>query len=216
MPGRAKIFLERLAVANTQQQFGFAHVGYLGGGAPDYQLQNAVIASSYATNIGFGDPVLYTTAGTQGTIIQATGALATTVPILGIFQGCSYIPTGSNQPPTWSPYWPGSAAQNATAYVISAPNALFKVAALNTAISTVNLGMNINFTTGSCSTTGGGFSIATIDQSTATAMGTTASTFPFKVYSLYQGIGNGSDPTTAYNWAVVGFNFQLFRSASHG
>ena len=203
-------------MANTQQQFGFRHIGYLGGGAPDYQLQNAVIASSYATNIGFGDPVLYTTAGPISTIIQGTGALATTVPILGIFQGCSYIPTGSNQPPTWSPYWPGSAAQNATAYVISAPNALFLVSALNTAISSWNVGWNANFTTGAPATTGGGFSIATIDQSTATALGTTSSFFPFKVYSLYQGVGNGSDPTTAYNWAVVGFNFSLFRSMTHG
>ena len=100
--------------------------------------------------------------------------------------------------------------------MITAPNALFLVSALNTAISTINVGYNINFTTGACSTTGGGFSVATIDQSTATALGTTSSFFPFKIYSLYQGIGNGSDPLTAYNWAVVGFNFQLFRSMSHG
>lgn len=202
-------------MANTQATFGFKHQGYLGGGAPDYQLQNAVIASSYATNIGLGDPVLYTTAGPTGTIIQATGALATTVPILGIFQGCSYIPTGGG-PPQWSPYWGGSAAQNATAYVMTAPNALFLVAALNTAISSTNIGFNVNFTTGAANTTGGGFSVATIDQSTATALGTTSSFLPFKIYGLYPGVGNGSDPTTAYNWAVVGFNFQLFRSMTHG
>ena len=202
-------------MANTQSQFGFEHCGYLGGGAPDYQLQNAVIASSYATNIGYGDPVLYTTAGPTGTIIQATGALATTVPILGIFQGCYYIPS-SGSTVQWSPYWPGSATQNATAYVISAPSALFKVAALNTAISSTQIGFNVNFTTGQCATTGGGYSIATIDQTTATALGTTSSFLPFKIYSLYPGIGNGSDPTTAYNWAIVGFNFQLFRSSSHG
>lgn len=202
-------------MANTQAQFGFKHIGYLGGAGPDYQLQNATIASTYATNIGFGDPVLYTTAGPTGTIIQATGALATTVPILGIFQGCEYIPTGGGAP-QWSPYYPGSAAQNATAYVISAPNALFLVSALNTAVSSTQIGFNVNFTTGACSTTGGGYSIATIDETTATALGTTSSFLPFKIYSLYQGIGNGSDPTTAYNWAVVGFNFQLFRSMSHG
>jgi len=202
-------------VANTQQQFGFRHIGYLGGSGVDYQLQAAVINSTYATNIGFGDPVLYTTAGPTGTIIQATGALATTVPILGIFQGCQYIPTGGGAPLP-SPYFPASPAQNATGYVISAPNALFLVAALNTAISSTQIGYNVNFTTGACSTTGGGFSIATIDQSTATALGTTASFLPFKIYGLYPGLGNGSDPTTAYNWAVVGFNFQLFRSASHG
>lgn len=203
-------------MANTQAQFGFAHFGYLGGSGPDYQLQNAVINSSYATAIGFGDPVMYTTAGPTGTIIQATGALATTVPILGIFQGCSLVPTTGGAP-VWSPYWPSSGASvNATAYVISAPNALFRVAALNTAISSTNIGWNVNFATGAPSTTGGAFSVATIDQSTATTLGTTSSFLPFKIYSLYPGVGNGADPTTAYNWAIVGFNFQLFRSMSHG
>ncbi len=201
-------------MANTAATFGFKHIGYLGGGAPDYQLTPYTIASTYATNIGFGDPVLLTTAGPTGTVIQATGALATTVPILGIFQGCE-LQTAGNAP-TWSPFWPGAAAVNATAYVIDAPNAKFLVAATNTAISSTNIGWACNFTTGSPNTTGGGFSIATIDQSTATALGTTASTAPFKILQLYPGVGNGSDPTTAFNWVIVGFNFQLNRATSHG
>ncbi len=201
-------------MANTAATFGFKHTGYLGGGAPDYQLTPYTIASTYATNIGFGDPVLLTTAGPTGTVIQATGALATTVPILGIFQGCEYIPAGGTV--TWSPFWPGAAAVNATAYVIDAPNAKFLVAATNTAISSTNIGWAVNFTTGSPNTTGGGFSIATIDQSTATALGTTASTAPFKILQLYPGVGNGSDPTTPFNWVIVGFNFQLNRATSHG
>jgi hypothetical protein len=197
-------------VANTQAQFGFKHQGYLSGGAPDYQLSSYAIQSTNATQIGFGDPVIAANA-TSAFIIQATGALATTSPIIGIFQGCEYIPSGGGVP-QWSPYFPGSVAQNATAYVIDAPNAKFLVAALQTAILSTNIGNAINFTTGQCATVGGGFSIATIDQSTATTTGTTTSLLPFRIVGLYPGVGNGSDPTTNYNWAIVAFNYQLNRS----
>lgn len=199
-------------MANTQATFGFKHQGYLGGGAPDYQLSSYALSSGNATNIGFGDPVCYA-AATASTpfIIQATGALATTQPIIGIFQGCEYIPTGGGTV-TWSPYWPGGAAQNATAYVLDAPNAIFLVAALQTSLTSANIGQAINFTTGAPTTTGGGFSVATVDQSTATSTGTTTSYLPFRVVGLYAGVGNGSDPTTNYGWARVAFNFQLNRS----
>lgn len=197
-------------MANTQATFGFKHQGYLSGGAPDYQLSNYAIQSTNATQIGFGDPVIIANA-TSAFIIQGTGALSTTTPIIGIFQGCQYIPSGGGAP-QWSPYFPGSVAQNATAYVIDAPNAKFLVAALNTAILTTNIGNTVNFTTGQCATVGGGFSVATIDQSTATTTGVTASLLPFRILGLYPGVGNGSDPTTPFNWAVVGFNFQIHRS----
>jgi hypothetical protein len=197
-------------VANTQAQFGFKHQGYLSGGAPDYQLSTYAIQSTNATQIGFGDPVIAANA-TSAFIIQATGALATTTPIIGIFQGCMIIPSGGGAP-TWSPYFPGSTAQNATAYVIDAPNGKFLVAALNTAILSTNIGNVVNFTTGQCATVGGGFSIATIDQSTATTTGTTTSVLPFRIVGLYPGVGNGSDPTTPFNWAIVTFNYQINRA----
>lgn len=199
-------------MANTQAQFGFKHLGYLGGGAPDYQLRTFAVQSTNATKIGFGDPVIMA-AATAATpyIIQATGALATTQPIVGIFQGCEYIPSGGGAP-AWSPYFPGSVAQDAIAYVIDAPNAQFLVATLQTAVTSAMIGQAVNFTTGTCATVGGGYSIATIDQSTATSTGTTTSVLPFRIQGLYAGVGNGSDPTTNYNWAIVTFNYQLNRS----
>ena len=45
-----------------------------------------------------------------------------------------------------------------------------------------------------------------------TAGGTAASFLPFRVVSMYQGVGNGSDPTTNFNWVVVGFNFESNRA----
>lgn len=198
-------------MANTQAQFGFRHIGFLPGYAPDYQQWRAPLLSTYSTLIGVGDPVTRTNA-TSAFIIQATGSLATTQPIEGIYQGCQYIPSGGGFTVQPGSYWPGAAAQNATAYIINSPGALFLVAALNTAITSANIGQVVNFTTGAPTTTGGGFSVATIDQSTATSAGTTTSFLPFKIYDLYQGVGNGSDPTTSYNWAIVTFNFQNLRS----
>lgn len=195
-------------MANTQAQFGFKHFGYLPGYAPDYQLTPANISASNATAIGFGDPVIQSTS-TANSLIQATLALATAQTLAGIFQGCWYI--AANGLPTYSPYCPASTA--ATAYILNAPGALFLAATLQTAIGSGSIGQAVGFTTGACQTTGGGYSIATLDQSTlATTAGTTASALPFKVVSLYPGVGNGSDPTTSYNWVVVTFNNQIYRT----
>lgn len=197
-------------MANTQATFGFKHLGYLGGGAPDYQLSHYTIQSTNATLIGFGDPVVMLNA-TSAFITQGTGALATTTPIVGIFQGCTFIPSTGGAP-VWSPAWTGAQNSNGTAYVIDAPNAKFLVATLSTAVTAANIGNTVNFTTGTPSTTGAMNSVATIDQSTATTTGTTASLLPFRILDLYQGVGNGSDSTTNFNWAIVGFNFQIHRS----
>lgn len=195
---------------NTQARFGFKHIGFLSGGAPDYQLQTRAIQSTYSTLIGYGDPVVKLNATSQY-VIQATGTTVMTTPIVGIFQGCQYTPVG--QPPTWSPYWPGAAAADAKAFIVDAPNALFLVATTLTAIATGAIGQNAAFTGGVPATTGGGYSIATLDAATlGTAGGTAASFLPFRVNSMFQGLGNGSDPTSNFNWVVVEFNFQQHRA----
>jgi hypothetical protein len=199
-------------MANSQARFGFKHIGDMGGASPTYQLSTRAIQSSYSTYIGFGDPLQKLSATSQY-VIQATGTTAMTSPVIGIFQGCMYTPSG--QPPTWSPFWPGAAVADAVAYIVDSPNALFLVAATNTAITTGAIGQTIAFTGGAPATTGGGFSIATLDAATlGTAGGTAASFLPFRVNSLYQGVGNGSDPATAYNWVVVQFNFSQNRAAN--
>lgn len=200
-------------MANTAAQFGFKHIGFLSGGAVDFQQTPRAIQSSNATKIGFGDPVMKVNS-TSPYITQMPGASVTVQPMEGIFVGCQFTPSGGLGIPQWSPFWPGAASADAIGYIIDAPNALFLVAALQTAILTANIGQLVNFTTGTPSTVGGGYSVATIDQSTATSSGTTASALPFRVVSLYQGIGNGSDPTTNFNWVVVGFNNQKNRQLS--
>lgn len=189
-------------MANQQQSFGFRHIGFLSGGAPDYQLATRAISSANATKIFRGDPV--NKIGSSQYIQQST---TTTVTIEGIFDGCVYIPVGGGSP-IWSPFWPGTANVDATAYIINAPNALFLAASLLTSIVASNVGENVSFAIGTGSTTGGGFSGATIDQSTLT----TATTAQFQVYSLYQGIGNGADTTTNFDWATVTFVNQRFKN----
>lgn len=192
-------------MANTQATFGFRHIGYLGGGSPDYQMSTGVILSSNTTKIFRGDPVVRTAA--TGKIAQASNNTET---IVGIFDGCMYTPTGGI--PQWSPYWPGAASVDAVAYFIDAPNALFMAAALNTSLVTANIGENVGFAIGTGSTANG-FSGATVDQSTLN----TTLTLPFRVVAPittsgnFGQIGNGSDPSTAYGWAVVAFNSQNFK-----
>ena len=195
-------------MANTQSAYGFAHFGYLPGGAVDYQLTPVSIRAAYSTLIGFGDPVV------KENTASAFMALATTANVTvnilqGIFQGCWYTPTGSY--PQWSPFWPGASATNGTAYIINAPNALFRVAALLTSCASGQIGGAVNFTGGAPATTGGGFSSATIDMSSIATAGTAVSSLPFKIVSLYPGIGNGSDATTPYGWMIVTFNSQIYK-----
>lgn len=196
-------------MANTQSQFGFQHVGFVSGYAPDYQLATRQIQSSFATKIYFGDPVVKSAASPYISPGLGTGNLTA---IEGIFYGCTYVPSGGGAP-VWSPWFPGSVQTDATAYVMNAPGALFKVAALLTAIPATAVGQNIGWSTGAGGTTfGQGLSSFTVDQATLT----TGPTAPFQVYSLLNTIGNGSDTTSNYNWVIVTFNNQRFRAGQSG
>ena len=191
-------------MANTQAQFGFRHDGYISGSGADYQLNSQYqIQSSYATAILNGTPMVKSASSQYLVPATGTGNLTT---IVGILQGVDYTPTGGA--PSFAPYWPGTSAADGKAHLIDAPNALFLVASLLTAVPATAIGQNIGFSTGAGGTTvGAGFSTYVVDQGTLT----TGSSAPFQVYSMYQGVGNGSDTTTSYNWVVVTFNNQRFK-----
>ena len=194
-------------MANTQAQFGFQHFGYSPGGAVDYQLSKYQIRSAYASAIYFGDPVIKSASTQYIQLSIGTGGGAAGTTISGIFYGCQYTPTGGI--PTWAPWFPGTGVgADATAYVMDAPNALFRVAALLTPIPATAMGNCIGYSTGAGGTTvGGGFSTYVVDQS---IMNTTAA---FQLVSFYPGLGNGSDSTTNYNWVIVAFNTQRYKSS---
>lgn len=194
-------------MANTQTTFGFRHIGYLGGGSPDYQLATGLIASANTTKIFRGDPIVINT--TTGKIEQ--GANNTSM-LAGVFDGCQYTPTGGI--PTWSPFWPGAGAvSDPVAYYIGAPNAIFMAAALNTSLVQANVGENVGYAIGTGNTVNG-FSGATVDQSTLN----TTLTLPFRVIQPvglsgnFGVVGNGGDSSTPYGWAIVTFNNQLYKT----
>lgn len=194
-------------MANATAAFGLKHIGYLSGQAIDYQLATRSIQSSYAPRLGYGDPVSKSNATSPYIVIYPNNSAI----LEGIFVGCEYV--DSNGQTKRSSFWPGNAASvDATAFIINAPGALFVAAATNTAISSGLIGNNIGVSIGTSSGVGNGFSGATLDQSTAT----TTSTLPFQIVSLWNGIGNGSDPTTAFNWVVVTFNNQRYKSLTGG
>lgn len=190
-------------MANTQAQFGLKHIGFISGAAADYQLNSQyAIQSTYATAILQGTPMIKSGAY----IIPATGTGNLTT-ICGIFQGVDYTPVGGI--PSFAPFWPAASAADGKAHLIDAPGALFLAAALLTAVPTTAIGANIGFSTGAVGTTiGAGFSGYVVDQATIT----TGPSGAFQVYSMFQGIGNGSDTTTSYNWVVVTFNNQRFKN----
>jgi hypothetical protein len=196
-------------LANTQAQFGFRHIGYISGGSADYQLNSQYqIQSTYGTAIYQGTPMIKSASSQY--LIPATGTGNLTA-ISGIFQGVDFTPIGGA--PSFSPYWPGTSAVDGKVHMVDAPNALFLVASLLTAMPVTSIGQNVGFSTGAGGTTvGAGFATYVVDQGTLT----TGSTAPFQVYSMYQGVGNGSDTTTSYNWVVVTFNNQRFRAGGTG
>jgi len=152
------------------------------------------------------------------------------VPVAGVFTGCKYLST-SQKRTVWSNYWPGSDANgDVTAYAITDPNAQFVVQTGNsnttaTAVGLANVGQNIGFSysqSGVTTTNGNtatGISTYFADQYTLSANSAQGyyanAVLPFRIVSLLNYVPgqtsplvsiNGSDPTTAYNKIVVGFN----------
>ncbi len=206
-------------MANTFAPFGFQQWSGLGS-SPTYEQSSALIASTNGTKIFYGDPVVYVTGSATGYIKQAT---ASTVAILGVFVGCKYLST-SQKRTVWSNYWPGAdATGDVTAYVITDPNAQFKVQTgdSNTtavAVGTSKLGQLINLATAVDSTTGLGGSGGNTSNGLSTMYAdvhsiTTTATLPFMIRStIVDPPGtNGTDLTTPYNWIVVGFNNAMFQ-----
>lgn len=195
-------------MANTLTPFGFRHFGYLEGFAPTYGMSVRRIAAGNATAIFRGDPV---TSLSTGYVAQSA---AGTTQIAGIFQGCEYLST-SQQIKIRSKYWPGSdATGDVTAFLIDSPQATFLAQSNGTAIALSNVGNNANFALTQAGNTTTGYSGATIDQSTINV----TTTLPFRIIRLYSDVGaagsNGTDNTTNFNFAVVTFNFQDFRSTT--
>jgi len=189
---------------NTQAPFGFSQ--WSGAGSvPTYEMMTRKIASNDATACYYGDPVSPLTTG------YVSRAAAGTVRVEGIFVGCQYFST-SQQQTVWRRYWPGSdATGDVTVYLITDPNAQFLVQAGGTNIGFANIGEYIQFNLGTGNPQSG--------QSGAyVELPNTTVTLPFIVRALVADPpgSNGTDITAAYNYVIVGFNNQSFRTNGAG
>lgn len=192
-------------MANTNAPFGFQLAGFLDGRSGSLGQQTRLIANADSTAVYSGDPVTSLSTG------YVTRSTAGTTQIAGIFIGCTYLNTALGRT-VWSPSWPGSGATgDVTAYVVTDPQAVFKVQAggSSTAIGLADINTNVNFALGTPNTTSGQ-SGAYADQTTLSAATTT---LPFRVVGLVQAPpgANGTDITSGYNQILVAFNFQDFR-----
>lgn len=204
-------------MANTNAPFGFSQYFGGAGGAPTFGMSELRIADTNTTAIYFGDPVMPVVGTATGYITQ--GAPGTTA-LAGIFAGCKYLSV-SQKRTVWSNYWPGAdASGDVLAYVITDPNARFVVQGNSTTFNIAGtltewganpVGQYAQFAIGS-GNTANGRSGAYLNSLATTA------TLPFIVVDLITAPpgANGADPTTAYNWVVVGFNNQLARTNGAG
>jgi hypothetical protein len=205
-------------MANTFSPFGFREYQGGAGNAPTFAQSQRRIASSNATAIYFGDPVMPVISSATGYITQ--GAAGTTT-LAGIFVGCKYVSVAQKRT-VWSNYLPGSDANgDVIAYVIDNPQARFLVqtsgasfynaASTSSTLGTLPIGQYAQFTIGTGTTANG------ISGAYLSSVGTTV-TFPFIIvdYVLDPPGANGTDPTTNYPYVVVGFNNEIFRSNGAG
>lgn len=192
-------------MANTNAPFGFQLAGFLDGRSGSLGQQTRLIANGDTTAVYSGDPVTSLNTG------YVTRSTAGTTQIAGIFIGCTYLNTALGRT-VWSPSWPGSGATgDVTAYVVTDPQAVFKVQAGGsaTAIGLADINANVNFALGTGNATSGQ-SGAYADQTTISPSTTT---LPFRIVGLIQAPpgANGTDITSGYNQILVAFNFQDFR-----
>lgn len=185
-------------MANTNAPFGLWHRSYAEGGAPSYGQSTVTIDKDDTAAVGWGDPVKQLSTGYVAAWTAGTSAVA----LAGVLTGCEYLDNNGNY--RHSNYWPGSGAQqDVTAFVIPATNstATFLVQSSGSAITLADIGINGDMSMGTPSSVTGK-STSSLNQAT---LATTA-TFPFKIVGLYNGVGNGSDAASSYNWVVVKFN----------
>lgn len=136
----------------TAAPYGLRPVNLIGGQPYAGSTRLIKIASGYAANLFFGQPVTIVAAG----VVEAA-TVTTTVPatgVVGVFVGCAYTDPNLNIP-VYKQYWPtGTVASDAVAYVVDDPDVVFQVQADDTVPQTA-LGTNISLNAASGSTSTG-------------------------------------------------------------
>ena len=173
-------------MANQDASFGLKPVRMMGGSPYTGGQSRYRIANNYGTNIFQGDLVMQVTGG--GVEIHADGG---TVPIVGVFNGCTYTDPTTNEP-VFSNFYPAStAAADIIAFIIDDSNVVFEIQADDTFPVADLLGnFDIVYTTAGSTVTG--ISGAELDVTT----GATTAGLPLKAIDI-SGDPENSDVATA-------------------
>jgi hypothetical protein len=184
-------------MANTVAPFGFQFIGLLNGSPPNFAPQSMLIANNYNQAIGQNDPV---TLNTNGYVTREASAA---LNMAGVFVGCRWLSVAFGRT-IWRNYWPGTAdaVGDIEAFVISHPDALFKVQMDGAVATRAMVGGNFDFTLGTPNSLSG-ISGASL---TSGSIVTTA-TKPFRLYDLWSRYAspgeNGTDDASANNTVIV-------------
>jgi hypothetical protein len=181
-------------MANKDAAFGLKPVKMMGGAPYSGGQSRYRIASSYGTKIFQGDTVKQVTGGT----IERVGAIST-VPIVGVFNGCEYTdPTTGEQ--VYKNYYPASiAASDIIAFVIDDPNVVFEIQG-NAAFPVADLFGNFDVVDQS---TTGDTSSGRSNMEIAVSTGATTNTLPLKAIDISEDPNNSDVGSTNTNVYVV-------------
>ena len=173
-------------MANQDASFGLKPVRMMGGSPYSGGQSRYRIANNYGTNIFQGDLVMQVTGG--GVEIHADGG---TVPIVGVFNGCTYTDPTTNEP-VFSNYYPAStAAADVIAFIIDDSNVVFEIQA-DATFPVADLLGNFDVVYTNAGSTVTGISGAELEVST----GATTAGLPLKAIDI-SGDPENSDVATA-------------------
>lgn len=176
--------------------YGLVPMGLLGGQPYNNGFSHYKIASGYATAIFNGDAVALTT---DGTIARETADAA--MSVIGVFVGCSY--TDPTYGLTFRNSYPaGVVASDITAYVVTDPNVIFKVAVVSSGttigdLAQTDVGANVAMVDNAGVAVNGKSRIAISDTSATTA------TLPLRIVALVEETRNTAG---GYTEAIVKWN----------
>lgn len=189
-------------MANTNAPFGFRPIGLTTGATPNFQQKPYKILYSNSNKIGQGD-LVFITSGYVDT------ALSTTHPVLGVFAGCQYVSTITGQLVNRN-YWAGGGDVTSTtvitAFVYDDPTIIYEGQVSGAAVTIANIEQNIKIVAGTPNPLSG-FSTAAFDSANIA----NTSTYPFRIYALGNGFGNGYDSTSSYNRIQAVLNDQYLK-----
>ena len=201
-----------MAFPTVSAPYGLKPVNLIGGQVFAGATRQMRIASGYNTGIFFGDVISRTTDGTLIKDIGTTAVAATGV--VGVFLGCTYINTATNQP-TFSQYFPASTTVTSgfiTAYVADDPDQLFQVAVVSgttviAGLQYTDIGTNSALVQNSGVTASGNSRVAIL-QATATT-----STLPMRIVDVVPDTSYIISSTTYFAEAIVKFNAPVIVSS---